>query len=222
MPVSVVIPFAGECPARLAARDYVCGRYQVEHPDWEVVVGEGDPQAWSKARAVDAGLEHATGELLVIADADVWCDDLDLSVHDINNGADWAIPHRHVHRLDAPSTTRFFGGDRAGLRKERAPYWGKRGGGIVVIRRDTYNEVPLDPRFIGWGEEDTSFGIALSTLIGKPIRRRAPLFHFFHPPQPERPELGTAANKALGARYVRAQNRVPLMRSIVEGAWLRT
>lgn len=216
MSVSVVVPFAGGCAARERALGWVRERFAQEHPAWEVVVGAGDAGAWSKAVAVADGLRRASGDVLAIHDADVWTDGLAESVDDVVAGAGWAIPHRHVHRLDQASTARFFAGERDGLRLERPPYWGKRGGGVVVLPRETYEQVPLDPRFVGWGPEDISWGLALSTLVGKPARRRAPLWHFAHPPQPERSILGSAPSRALGERYARAQQRTVRMRSIIE------
>jgi len=41
------------------------------------------------------------------------------------------------------------------------PYPGYPGGGITVLPRSTYTEVPLDLRYEGWGQEDESWAHAL-------------------------------------------------------------
>jgi hypothetical protein len=42
----------------------------------------------------------------------------------------------------------------------------------------------MDHRFVGWGQEDQAWAIALKCLFGNPWRsQNGPLWHLWHPPQ---------------------------------------
>jgi len=205
MSVSVLIPFTSDDPARLRARDHVAGWYRTL--GWEVV-GGACPPPWRKAVAVAAAAERSTGEILVVADADCLCPGVAAAAAAVEGGVPWAIPHQLVHRLDEEATRAVYGGATAestGGRTE-APYPGFPGGGIVVLARTTYVDVPLDPRFEGWGQEDESWAVALTALHGPPWRGTDPLYHLHHPPPPDRRSrhVGSVASHELLNRYLRA------------------
>lgn len=152
-------------------------------------------------------IRSSDAEIVVVADADVWTDGLSAAVTAVKDGAPWAMPHTEVHRLSK---------DGRGLAQE--PYRGALGGGIVVAPRQTLLDIPLDPRFVGWGQEDHSWGLALTTLAGIPWRGEATLTHFWHPPQ-ERitRKYGSVESKALYLRYVTAARTDPrAMRDLIE------
>jgi hypothetical protein len=95
-------------------------------------------------------------------------------------------------------------------------YKGLLGGGIVCLPRATWEQVPLDARFIGWGSEDMAWSIALQTLVGRPVRLHAPLFHLWHPPQDKHTAMyGSAANRALFRRYQHANKKRKAMQSLI-------
>jgi len=213
MAVAVVVPFAGDDPHRRRALDWVLGRYESEHPDWHVVVGTGSPGRWCKAEAVQAGIDQTDAELLVIADADVWCVGLTAAVE---NCKTWAVPHLMVHRLDEPSTDELIATGQPGAGRDERPYRGHLAGGIVVIRRDVWNACPLDPRFVGWGQEDDSWACALSALYGAPWRGSSDLWHLWHPPQVRQSRTtGSSEGAALYRRYRLARRRPALMRALL-------
>lgn len=211
MTVSVVVPRAGDCPHRERAWQWIRRRYG----DVEIVEGWGDPDRWSKADAVADALERATGDLLVVADADVWSEQLEPIITAVADGAPWGTPHTHVRRLTEIGTIRFMAGER-----EEAPteeeHFAQVGGGIVVLPRATYERIPLDPRFIGWGGEDKSWARALRLLAGPPARQHAALWHLWHPPQPRLTRtVGSAANVTLAGRYADASSN-RMMRALIE------
>jgi hypothetical protein len=176
-----------------------------------------------KAAAVEDALSRATGDVLVLADADVWCPGVVAAVEAVESGAAWAVPHTLVHRLTKGATDvmlgrEVFGGPLIEQRVEQRPYVGMVGGGCVVLRMDVYEACPLDPRFVGWGQEDAAWGVALTALYGPPWRSTEPLFHLWHPPMDRvglTPEMasgecapprgtGTVAGRRLLAEYARA------------------
>lgn len=228
MPVAVVIPWRDGCPHRQAALLYVADRWaQLGHP---VHLGTHSEGAWCKAEAVQAGVDRTAADVIAVADADVWCNDIPAAVAAVGAGTPWAVPHILVHRLTAAATADVFDGtephDDMPLAVLDRPYVGRLGGGIVILRRDVWDACPLDRRFSGWGHEDESWALALGHLYGPPVQPapqippdpRTTLWHLWHPPQ-ERITwgLGSPENEALYKRYRHAAN-IPdrgVMRALV-------
>lgn len=165
-------------------------------------------------------LAASTADIVVVADADVWCDETETAVEEVAAGAGWAIPHRGVFRLTETATSQVLAGESwIDLELDERPYLGLLGGGIVVAHRETLLTIPLDPRFIGWGGEDDSWGMALRTMLGPPARGRGQLVHLWHPPQPRvTRRRGSAANWKLRGRYLAAVDDPAAMRRLLTEA----
>lgn len=204
MSVAVIVPFLGGCPYREEALRLVCEQHS--HP--VTIAAGGEP--WIKAEAVMPAIERSCADVVVVADADVTCEGLDEAIRAIVCGAaNWAVPHEKVHRWN-----------RNGESDEK-PYTGIEGGGMVVSQRETLLDIPLDPRFAGWGQEDQSWGLALRTLAGTPWRGTADLIHRWHPPQPRLSRTrGSRESWNLRRRYLQAQHDPERMRSLIEEAKL--
>lgn len=211
--VEVVIPWRGGCEWRERALEFVRSQYE-----WPVTIAPAPDGVWCKAAAVMPAVEASSADVLVIADADVWCDGLDLAVEAVAQGAPWAIPHRLVHRLSAAGTEAMLAGaDWRGLPLAQWPYVGFAGGGVVVARRETLLDVPM-PVFLGWGGEDESHAHALRTLVGPPWRGAADLVHLFHPPQERMSRRwGSVAGRALVERFQAASGDPDEMRELLKG-----
>lgn len=204
-------------------------RYTERHPaDWTLIEGSTGTGPWCKAQAVEEALQGVTAETLIVADADVWCDHLAPAVQAVLDGAPWAVPHWHLYRFDPDRTADALAGvdvfdpnDRDRLSENR--YRGHAGGGIVVLPTATYRQIPLDPRFEGWGGEDDAWALALRTLAGKPWRTLvAPLWHLWHPPQERVTRRhGNDANVELLQQYRNARHQPGVMRRLVEEARCR-
>jgi len=190
---TVVIPFA-PCadPHREAACQHVVD--WLRPLGWPIVVEEADPQEpWSKGAIVDRAVQRTETAGLVISDADVLVHHAAIATcaTAVVAGWAWAIPHSDVYRLSPRMTldvlshatkgpSHFLGGAQL----ERRPHAAPRGGGIVVVSRESYDLVGgIDPRFVGWGGEDISFGRALDTLAGPAFTLREPMWHLYHQPQ---------------------------------------
>lgn len=221
MTVSVLVPYRPDGGHRDLAWAWLQRWWASNHPQWQLVVGSCPDGPWVKAAAVADALARADGDLLVVADADVWTDGVGLAVEAVRRGVAWAIPHGLVYRLDEQATTAVLGGAKptpnmTGL--ERAPYMGVEGGGIVALTRDAYQTAPLDPRFTGWNNEDLSWALALRTLTGDgPWRGVHPLLHLYHPPAPRlNTHVGDAAGHALHVRYqYAAKDGTQAMRNLI-------
>lgn len=196
--VSVLIPFRPDPTGyRGAVLTFVERWWAARHPSWQVVRGACQDGPWCKAAAVGDALCRAEGELVVVADADVIPLGVGASVELVaRGGAGWSMPHQRVHRLSEAATALILRGaplpDPAqSPRGVREPptnrpveqmHRGEAGGGCVVLPRALYERAPLDPRFTGWGQEDASWGRALTVLAGPPWREPEPLWHLWHPP----------------------------------------
>lgn len=181
---------------------------------------------WIKAAAVMPAIAASEAEIVVVADADVWCEGLPAAVDAVVAGHPWSVPHRMVRRLNETATAEVLGGRDPASVSDRElvqrPYVGIFGGGVVVARRRLLLEVPLDARFIGWGREDNAWGEALQTLAGGPWRAGDPLYHLWHPPQsrPTRAK-GNPASEALRKKYLQAFGKPDEMRRLLAGGALR-
>jgi hypothetical protein len=227
MSTAVLIPFRTGCAHRNANLMYVISRHAENR--WPIILGHHTDGPWNKALAVRDALEQTEADVLCIADADVWTDGLPAAVQAVREGAAWAVPHRGVYRLTETATAQYATGVyrfmEEGLETEERPYLGFEGGGITVLRRDVYEDCPLDPRFTGWGGEDDSFGMALRTLHGAPVRPTGymPLVHLWHPPQERATRsFGSLESRELRKRYARAQGRPDMMRALIEEAACRS
>lgn len=208
--VAVVVPWQPGCPHRETAWEFL-------RPRWErfgtVIEGRCEGP-WVKAAAVADALERTDADVLVIADADVWVDPTEA----LAACKTWAVPHLKVHRLSEQSTALVLtGADWRGLPLAQRPYKGRLGGGVTVINRTLYESVPMDLRFVGWGQEDESWAIALSCLAGEPWRGSDDLVHLWHPPQDRMSRVwGSDAGRRLRLRYAKSLKHPDRMRAIVE------
>jgi hypothetical protein len=153
----------------------------------------------------------------VVADADVWVDYVAPAVHQVvYRHARWAVPHRFVKRLTPDATAKVLGGGRLRPDLERPMYQGQIGGGVTVLPRALWERAPLDPRFRGWGQEDMSWELALTTLAGPCWRGRADLWHLWHPPQDRMTCMwGSPAGRELYGRYQNAAGNPAAMEELL-------
>lgn len=220
--VEVIVPVAlATCEYRRRAWAHLRERWA--GTGWDIIESPGgDP--WVKADAVNQAIEASAADVVVVADADVWCDGImDAVAHVIDHGG-WAVPHGRVHRLTEDASARVMAGEPLDLdRVEQDPYRGVPGGGLVVIDRSLYLDIPMDSRFVGWGGEDECWGFALQKIHGVPWRGTRPLMHLWHPPQERRSRgRGSVDTENLRHRYQRARHsRTQMLTLITEAKEVR-
>lgn len=227
MSVSVLVPRSpGSCTHRDAAWGWLKRRWAALHPTWEIVEGTAPAGRWCKAAAVADALDRATGDVLVIADADLIVDPAAISRSaDAAVLAGWAVPFHSVRRLNQAATALVLAcdpTDQVDLPRDhrslaRGPVSGRPGGGIFTVTRAAWDDVGgFDPRFVGWGGEDVSVGYALATLVGPAARVRSDLYHLWHPPQRDRRPGRAGHHHSLQLRYMRAKHDPAAMRALIE------
>lgn len=214
MKTEVIIPWLGGDPDRERNLRWVLDRL-----DYPVTIAPGG-EPWSKGRCLYGPILACEEEIVVILDADCHLvGGLSQAVNAVaaTGGPAWGVPHRNLHRLSQDGTARLLAGaDWRGLPLDQPCYEGTLGGGAVVARREVLLDVPMDPRFVGWGQEDLSYGIALHTLHGAPWRGEADLIHFWHPPQPRMSRrVGSQEGHDLHWRYLQARDDPVAMRELV-------
>lgn len=180
---------------------------------------------WNKAVATDRAVRRGNGEVLVVADADVWVEPqyIAQAVKLVHEGRPWVIPHKLVHRLNLQSTQAWLKGEPGPLRYDRRPYLGVVGGGLFVISRKGFEEIGgFDPRFAGHSGEDISFGYVADRLLGTHTRLKGDLIHLYHEPQPSKDDDRiTGPNQALMREYAQARHsKQALRRLVLEGRTL--
>lgn len=228
--VAVVVPWAGDCPYRVAAWHYIRQWYRSYYPSWEVVRGEGRKGSlWCKAEAVADALHQTSADILVIADADCIAPDIGRAVKEVADGTRWAMPHHKLFRFTEAATISILRGEDPKRLSEQSacltqtPYQGYAGGGITVLSRDAYRATPLDPRFLGWGQEDESWAMALKLVHGKPWREQGPMWHLWHPPQQRMSRtIGSYASRDLRQQYRRIHSRASMLRFLTPARELLT
>lgn len=214
MSVACVVPWKPGCEHRERAWAFLKPRYGC--PVTEALGGE----PWVKAEAVNPAVEASSADIVVVADADVWVDELDEAVERVRAGAPWATPHGRVFRLSERGTANYMAGEPWDQQElDQRPYKGLAGGGVIVAHREVLSSVPMDPRFVGWGGEDESWGRALSCLVGPPWRGQGHLVHLWHPPQArESRRFGSQDGWRLTRRYMTARHDPRQMGTLIEEA----
>lgn len=222
MTVAVLIPWRPGCPHRERALQWTVLRYQHELPDAEIRLGSCNPDLpFNRSEAIIDAAARTSADVLVVADGDVYCPVTEAIAHVSDHG--WAIPHLMVHRLSRESTEKLYAGaDWWGLplstdnAQDSKPYKGHEAGTLLVLTREALTTAPPDRRFIGWGQEDAAWALALRRLVGPPWRGTHDLVHCWHPPQPRISRIvGSRDNKALLRRY-RAARNTEQMRHLVD------
>jgi hypothetical protein len=232
MATRVIIPWRRGCPYREAALSRVVLWWEGAYPGWTLTIGEypGESGGWRKSMAIAAAGSFADDDIVIVSDADVVCEQVELGVEALRRAHPrylWAMPHRAVYRLTEHATRQAVDGSwwpsHAATQRQLQPYLSRSyaaysGGGIVILPGRILREVPMDPRFVGWGQEEHSWSLALSMLAGAPWRGHGSLWHLWHPPAPRlMPGIGSRDSIALWHRY-RTARTPQAMRSLVAEA----
>lgn len=182
--VVILVPWRGGDELREQSWGVV--RPYLEAFGWPIY--EGDREGpWSRGAALNAAAAEAGDwDVAVIADADtIPPQGLETAVG-VAHAFDGGIrPHDHLYRLTPSGSLRVAAAGIEGI-EQRHIMDTYPGGGLMVVARTAWDKVGgFDERFVGWGHEDSAFGIQL-VVHASWDRLPGVAYHLWHPDAPKR------------------------------------
>lgn len=213
-------PTDGQGVPRRVLWDWLRKRYAALLPDAEICVGDV-PGPFNRAAARNAAAAQATRDLLLIADADTaWnLPQIAAAVGTVRaGGAQWCLPFTVYRQMGIQDTILTVKGSPSDDVRADSHRWAssESTAGLVVLSREAWETVRgYDSRYgPHWSYDDTSFGLALSTLCHPEVRTPGSALHLHHPRTPDR-RAGLAVNAPLFARYEAANGDVQAMTALI-------
>ncbi|MDQ1002253.1 putative glycosyltransferase involved in capsule biosynthesis [Neobacillus niacini] len=222
--LSILMPYRPDNGPRDQAFSWVKAFYKKMLPEPEICISDCTTPLFSRAQAVNNAAKQATGDIFIIADADIILnpDIINKSVQLLNEHA-WIIPYSRVKHISKKSTNELLNTGpswppRIDFEVSKTADAGARNfvGGLNIIPRKNFEAVGgFDERFLGYGAEDDAFGHSVNTLCGPYLRLDTDIFHLWHPRVRTKSNPHYQANCALLKRYVDAGKSKKRMLSIV-------
>jgi hypothetical protein len=192
--VSVIIPFREDrAGLRGPTKDWVEAHWRWALPDAQIIVSpDSGEDPFCKAEAVNNGYRLATGNVLIVADADTICEPKHLKVPIERALATnrLVVPWQQAYRPDdADSATMMAEAPDKPLHfpheiRKRSPHTvnNTTAAMVYVISKLGFEMVEgMDGRMRGWGYEDVCFRRACSALLGRPFYMTGEVISFSHP-----------------------------------------
>jgi hypothetical protein len=231
MRLSILVPWRDDEGNRSAVKAWVLDRWALHYPDAEIVEAADDGGIpFSKAMAVNAAAARASGDVFAILDADTWVapETVAAGLAAIRSGkARWVLPCRQAHRLTEQLTAKLLASDPGAplpkistLARQHVEVTTGAVGFLHLLPRAAFEAVNgMDPRFRGWGGEDSTFIGAVDTLWGPHLRLEGTALHLWHP----RPRVAgkrvwpgqVERNSVLMRRYHACRGNPAAMRQLV-------
>jgi predicted glycosyltransferase involved in capsule biosynthesis len=183
--VSVIIPISLNDEPRAQAFNWIKKFYENMFPEVELCIGVCNEKPFSKAKVINKTVEKSKGDILVIADADLFFEPslLEESIKQLETRA-WVIPFKRVLNISKESTHDLLETEPqwpVPINLETHPRRYAAMGGINIVPRQHFETVGgFDERFVGWGGEDDAFAASLNNLCGYVKRMDATLYHLWH------------------------------------------
>lgn len=227
MSVAVVIPWRNTDEWRHAVMEHVVEHYQRELPIDELHLVDAGGSTFNRAASKNLGVARTSSELLVIADADTLVPGANLrAALDFARTSSMVVPFDSLIGLDKRATQHVLSLDVEPFVdwRSHAPMnveldWQQRSdGGVNVCTRAAFEQAGgFDERFVGWGFEDTTFSLSLSTLVGPVMWLSAAAVHLWHPTDRTRRDSALQSTQlALCKRYELAAGDPVAVRALID------
>ncbi|MGM0904476.1 MAG: galactosyltransferase-related protein [Bacillota bacterium] len=211
--LSILMPYRSDHGPRDRAFKWVKAFYQKVLPEAEICVSDCTTDLFSRAEAINRSAKQATGDIFMIADADIILDPdiIKMSVQLLKEHA-WVVPYSRVKHVSRKSTRALLNTEpswpaQIDFEVSRTANAAARNfiGGVNIISRDNFEVVGgFDERFLGYGAEDDAFGHSVNTVCGRYLRLDTDIFHLWHPRVRTKSNPHYQANIALLKRYIQA------------------
>lgn len=195
MKVSVCIPYGKSDDRRAEIFTWVLIRWLKLHPDFEILLGNSSRDPWSRSEARNDAVSQATGDVLIIADADTFTtpSNVERAFGLLDRGVPWVIGSGNYYSLDEltsdffldldPGTTIDHYRDMHGELGYHWKMYNKSIAGMLFVRREDFERSGgYDERFLDWGWEDNAFQVQMDRTVGKHVRTAGELYHLHHEP----------------------------------------
>jgi hypothetical protein len=217
--VSLIVPYRA-APNREAAWRWLERYWRTAHPEWEIVLGDGGADPWSRSEAINDAARRATGDVYVVADADTYpAGREDWAIEQALWNAGQCFPFAELVHLTHIATMQLVSNDALWVaEKPSAEAWRwASGSSLFAIRAESFWLAGgFDPRFRGWCYEDVAFSEAVGCLVEPWVRAEGVVYHLWHPAHEGWVNTSQdAANLALVERYHRARWSPEEMRALV-------
>lgn len=222
--ISFCVPFRPDNDYREKAFEFLARKLSDDWagPGVQLIMGDSRAEQFNRSASRNAAAKQATGDVLIFVDADsvVPKAQIEWALAALEH-THWAFPYNQYFALTEVGSQAFMDGNMQPEYKYLFPSTETPEpsvGGCVVVRRSAFDLVHgYDERFIGWGEEDRAFALALGTLCGPPAYSNGPLYHLWHPdPDSEHfDQPHFMDNRLLCNRYRSASGNPALMHQLV-------
>lgn len=217
MSVSVLFGYLHDDGRRDVLFGYTLRWWKTNFPDYQICVGRNFDQPFHRGKARNDAFVDATGDTLIIADADTipTVDGVTEAVGNTQAHNWWTLPYgeeRYYNLTEEYTNLLLEQGPDGDLPEPTEGQWDHRvtsWAGCLILPRGAFVEVGgYDERFVGWGGEDNAFQLCLDSLWGQHCRVDSYVSHLWHPrgdadfSQPNWPR-----NQALLRRYQKARTR---------------
>lgn len=189
--VSVLVPYRPDDGYREQAWESVVRNAWLASGAELIVESPGpgaSPAEFNHPAAINAAAAKASGDVLIVADADcLWTPTAlpELLVEAVRSGSHWALPRRYAQLTSSQSSRVVKRGTppHEGM-LDRAQWVGDSvsWAGLVCVRAEDFATVGgYDERWSWWGADDMAFGLTMETLIGPHERVAGSVLHLWHP-----------------------------------------